>query len=316
MFDQSWVDAVDKKAAQQQERLEMELNGYKTNLIKESIRMGHNELGDYYYNRGDLNSALKCYVRTRDYCTTSKHIIQMCMNVIKVSIEMGNYAHVVNYVAKAEQTPDLSDKVTVAKLKVCAALSNLENRKYKVAARKFLETTIDIADNYNEVISAQDIAIIGGLTALATYDRQELKKKVLDDPQFRNFLELTPETREIINDFYESRYASCFKTLLKIKNNLLLDIFLHEHVESLYQKIRNKALVQYFTPFMSVDLNTMAQAFNSDVAGLEKELSRLIMEGAIQARIDSHNKRLYGRQTDQRTVTFQKNSSNGRRIPE
>jgi COP9 signalosome complex subunit 1 len=86
--------------------------------------MGHNDLGDFYYNRGDLNSALKCYVRTRDYCTTSRHIIQMCMNVIKVSIEMGNYAHVVNYVAKAEQTPDLTDKTTISRLRVCAGKNN------------------------------------------------------------------------------------------------------------------------------------------------------------------------------------------------
>ena len=273
--------------------------------------MGLNDLGDYYYNRGDLNSALKCYVRTRDYCTTSKHIIQMCMNVIKVSIEMGNYAHVVNYVAKAEQTPDLTDKVTVAKLRVCAALANLENRKYKVAARKFLETTIDLSDNYNEIISSIDVAIIGGLTALATFDRTELKKKVIDDPQFRNFLELAPEIREIITDFYESKYGACFKALLKIKNNLLLDIYLHDHVELLYQKIRSKALVQYFTPFVSVDLNTMATAFNSDVNSLERELSKLIMEGAISARIDSHGKRLFARQTDQRTVTFEKTTQMG-----
>lgn len=49
----------------------------------------------------------------------------------------------------------------------------------------------------------------------------------------------------------------------------------------------------------------MATAFNTTVAGLEKELSYLIMEGSIQARIDSHNKRLFARQTDQRSSTFQ-----------
>lgn len=38
-LDQAALDAVDKKAIQQQERLELELNGYKTNLIKESIRV-------------------------------------------------------------------------------------------------------------------------------------------------------------------------------------------------------------------------------------------------------------------------------------
>lgn len=83
-------------------------------------------------------------------------------------------------------------------------------------------------------------------------------------------------------------------SLIFLKPILLLDIHLHEHVESLYQKVRRAALVQYFTPFLSVDLNTMASAFNTNVNGLEKELSALIMEGSIQARIDSHNKVLVG----------------------
>ena len=33
-----------------------DLNVYKSNLIKESIRMGHNELGDFFYSRGDLQA--------------------------------------------------------------------------------------------------------------------------------------------------------------------------------------------------------------------------------------------------------------------
>jgi len=304
--DQSFLDSVDKKAAQQQERLEIELNGYKTQLIKESIRIGHNELGDFHYNRGDLNAALKCYVRTRDYCTTSKHILQMCMNVIKVSIEMGNYAHVVNYVAKAEQTPDLSDKIVKAKLTFCAGLSNLEGKKYKLAGKKFIETTIELGNSFSDVTSPQDVAVYGGLTALASFDRTELKKKVIDNPAFRPFLELTPDVRELINDFYSSRYAQCLKYMDKLKASFLLDIHLHEHVESLYQKIRSRALVQYFSPFTSVDLNIMAGSFNTNVKDLEKELSKLIMDGQISARIDSHNKRLYARTTDQRSSTFEK----------
>jgi len=48
------VDQKERKAAQRHDRLEVELNNYKTNLIKESIRMGHNDMGDFYYGRGDL----------------------------------------------------------------------------------------------------------------------------------------------------------------------------------------------------------------------------------------------------------------------
>jgi len=123
---------------------------------------------------------------------------------------------------------------------------------------------------------------------------------------FKSFLELTPELRELINDFYASRYASCLKALEKLKPSLLLDPYLHEHVEGIYQKIRSRALVQYFSPFKSVDMNTMAAAFNTTVPGLEKELARLIMDDSIQARIDSHNKRLYARHIDQRSATFEK----------
>ena len=54
-----------------------------------------------------LQDAFKCYVRTRDYCSTAKDIIQMCLNVIKVAIELNNYGHVQNYVTKAESTPDV-----------------------------------------------------------------------------------------------------------------------------------------------------------------------------------------------------------------
>lgn len=48
------MDQVELAAVQRQERLEAELHGHKTNLIKESIRQSHNALGDFFYSRGDL----------------------------------------------------------------------------------------------------------------------------------------------------------------------------------------------------------------------------------------------------------------------
>ncbi|KAI3925803.1 hypothetical protein MKX01_003362 [Papaver californicum] len=303
-LDQSWVDSVDWKAEVRKEKLENELNAYRTNLIKESIRMGYNDFGDFYYSHGHLGDAFKNYARTRDYCTTSKHILQMCLNAILVSIEMGQFTHVATYVSKAEQTPDALDPIAIAKLRCAAGLSYLEGKKYKLAARKFLETGPELGNNYTEVIAPQDVATYGGLCALASFDRTELKNKVIDNINFRNFLELVPEVREIINDFYSSRYASCLEYLENLKANVLLDIHLHDHVETLYSQIRHKALIQYTHPFVSVDLRMMADAFKTDVSGLEKELEALITDNQIQARIDSHNKILYARHADQRNSTF------------
>lgn len=98
--------------------------------------MGYNDFGDFYYAHGALGDAFKNYVRTRDYCTTGKHIIHMCFNAILVSIEMGQFTHVTSYVTKAEQSHNELDNITVAKLRCAAGLAHLEAKKYKLAARK------------------------------------------------------------------------------------------------------------------------------------------------------------------------------------
>ncbi len=203
-----WVTSQERSSAAKLERLEAELSSAKANLIKESIRMGHNDLGDHFYARGDLQvgrgagrragagrdgtgrsaallcrvvcagaedaapgvvcgagpclvacgrsgagtarrrrlerrggqwrgrrgrstevperavgtekgrerllvralspaqNAFKSYVRMRDYCTSPKHILQMCLSLIRVSLELNNLLQVGNYVSKAESTPD------------------------------------------------------------------------------------------------------------------------------------------------------------------------------------------------------------------
>ncbi|PRP88001.1 hypothetical protein PROFUN_04429 [Planoprotostelium fungivorum] len=304
-YDASWVEQIDRKASAQLDKLENDLNVHRTNMIKENLRAVYNDFGDFYLARGDLGNALKSYVRMRDYCSSAKLMVDMCMSIIRVSIDINNFPHVANYSSKAEMTPDLSDKTILSRLKIATGLTHLEGKKYKPAARKLLETTADMG-NYGEVASMQDVALYAGMCALATFDRQEMKKKVIDNSTFKNFMEVIPEMREAINDFYNSRYAPCLKRLDKLKPSLLLDIHLHGHVESLYQKIRQKAIIQYTSPFSSVDMGTMAEAFNTNIPGLEKELCSLIREGQVSARIDSHNKRLYARQLDQRSTTFER----------
>jgi COP9 signalosome complex subunit 1 len=49
--------------------------------------MGLNDLADHYYETGDLQNALKYYTKSREYCTTSSHIMEMYQNVIKVCDE-------------------------------------------------------------------------------------------------------------------------------------------------------------------------------------------------------------------------------------
>ena len=64
-----------------------------------------------------------------------------------------------------------------------------------------------------------------------------------------------------------------------MKDNLLLDVYLAPHVPTLFSMIRNRGLVQYFSPYISADLQKMSDSFNTTIASLENELMKLILEG-------------------------------------
>uniref|UniRef100_A0A0E0M9W1 PCI domain-containing protein n=1 Tax=Oryza punctata TaxID=4537 RepID=A0A0E0M9W1_ORYPU len=286
-LDQDWADA--------------------TNPIKEGARMCLNELGDLYYALGQLPDALNNYAKTHNYATTSEHILQMWMNAILIRIELGMFTQVPHYVVNAEQTADNNlDRITVAKLQAAAGLAYLATKDYRFAAWKFTETGLELGDNFSKVIAPEDVAVYGGLCALASFDRSELKSKVIDNYYFHHFLELVPEVKGLVNDFFACRYASCMGYLEELKPNLLLDIYMHEHVETLYKEIRHKAIIHYTLPFIYVDLNRVAPEFKTSAPLLEKELAALITENKIQARIDSHNKILYAIRADERNETFRR----------
>ena len=81
-FPQTWCDDMERKSRQVQERLEAELNASKASLVKEAIRAGHVELGDFFYERGDLSAALKNYVRSRDYCASPRNIADSYVRIL------------------------------------------------------------------------------------------------------------------------------------------------------------------------------------------------------------------------------------------
>lgn len=311
-MDTNWIDQTTKHASTLLEKLDIDLKNYKNNSIKESIRRGLDDLGSHYLNMGDLNNALKYYSRARDYCTSPKHIVNMCLNVIKVCVYSNNWSHVLTYVNKADATGDFNEKdrdsytqVVFAKLRCVAGLANLSMGKYKIAAKSFLQVSVDHCD-FPELLSASNVAVYGSLCALATFTRTELQNSVVNSSSFKMLLELEPTIREIVFAFSKSQYGKCLRMLQDARDNGLLDIYLSQHLDALYSQIRSRALVQYFSPYKLADMHRMASAFNCSVNQLEDELMPLILDGQIQARIDSQNKVLHARDDDERRLTFER----------
>lgn len=142
--------------------------------------------------------------------------------------------------------------------------------------------------------------------------RHELATKLINSSAFKQFAELEPQLRDAVQKFYETKYATCLQILDSLKNIFLIDMFLAPHVDRLYRSIRSKALVQYFEPYSAANMHKMADAFNTTVHDLEKEIIALIYDGQIKARIDSHNKILYAKDIDPRTTIFERAINTGK----
>ena len=172
-----WAEDVERRARQTQETLESNLNHNKSKLNKESIRTNYNELGEFFYRRGDLNQAMKYFARTRDYCTTNRHVGEMCLRVIEVAVDLDNFAQVSNYVTKAEHIVDSLEADAKAKLTAAAGLACLKNKQFKQAALKFLAVTPALGDSFSAVLVVEDVAVYGALCSLATFDREEVASR-------------------------------------------------------------------------------------------------------------------------------------------
>ncbi|ORZ39605.1 26S proteasome subunit RPN7-domain-containing protein [Catenaria anguillulae PL171] len=327
--DQVWLEQAQRTARVDGDRLDAELKTYKHNSIKDSIRMGYNDLAEHHFKCGDFSNAVKCFLKAREYATTPKNQIHHTVNLIHCYLLLNQYQQVqlnlnrlnitpppgapagpassTSATAAAADDKDASKKpAPIAALEIVfQSLVNLKDSAYERVARDLLKLQLaTTADHVEEVVSTNDIALLVGLCALATFPRPDIKRLVLDSNTFRGFLDLEPHMRQTLSAFYHAKYATCLQLLAEHMNDRLLDVYLAPHMEHLLAKIRHRAVIQYCAPFTTVDLARMARAFAWDDAVLVSEVEKLIVDGALKMRIDARARILKKRTRNERVAAF------------
>ncbi|GAA5968772.1 hypothetical protein JCM8115_002084 [Rhodotorula mucilaginosa] len=347
-FDRAWFEKAKQEAHSGQDRLEIELKGYMTNLIKESIRMGHRDLARFQYKVGDLQGAVRSYTKSREYGSTSQHILEMSLGVIEVALDMSNYAFIRTYVAKAEsaleayaannntakksapvnlpgmvapaQDPveaakERERKIVQERLLVAAGVAHLGLGAYDRAAYAFTDVgTEALNSNVSHFIPPADIALYATITGLACFSRSALRSRVLENPNLRPFLDLEPYLRDIARAFYDNKFKTGLDLLDKYQARLRLDLHLGPHIDDLLTSIRQRALQSYFSPFASVSLERMSDAFGWSPEVMQVAVVELIQSGALKARIDSAKGILVAKRVEPRVEAFRNALEQGEKM--
>ncbi|KAI1212206.1 26S proteasome subunit RPN7-domain-containing protein [Annulohypoxylon truncatum] len=295
-WDDAWVTKTDRANKAETLRMETELKGYKNNLVKESIRIGHRDLGEHLESVGELTAASEYYIKMRPDASTQSHIQDVGKHVVSIMLQKRDWAGVlanVNKVLAVNVTSSDEQNAEQPYQKIVSGLAHLGLGKFYEAARCFLEISDPTnCQRYNDTVSPNDIATYGGLLALASMDRVELQSRVLDNSSFRSFLELEPHIRKAVSMFVNGRYSSCLEIIESYANDYLLDIYLQKHASAIFSQIRSKCIVQYFLPFSCVTLDSLNATFAKPGESIEPELVEMIKNGALNARINTIDKLL------------------------
>jgi len=303
-YDVVWIEATQKQTTMLKDVYEQDLHQAKSIQIKETSLSCYSHFVAFFTDQGDYASAVKYASKSREYCTEPQVMFNTCMNIIKLSALMRQYSDIQSFASKAHHTM-AKEESDYSKVHAACGLYYMTAGKYKDAALSFSQVNQqDLGAGFLDIVCPQDVALYGVLCALASLDRKEVQSKLLDSSSFRECLDLVPQIRDITMDFCNCRYAACLSSLERLKEALALDVHLHAQVPDICQQIRNKAMVQYFAPYLSVSLHSMAQAFNTNVDGIQREIAQLVGKQQLDAKIDSHKKVLHVKSSDQRKATY------------
>mmetsp|Transcript_3737 Transcript_3737/g.7135 ORF Transcript_3737/g.7135 Transcript_3737/m.7135 type:complete len:472 (-) Transcript_3737:232-1647(-) len=330
-IDEDWIRATDAIYLCHLERLEQDISKFRDEFPANQ-RAGNAELAELHYERGNLSQARSYYLKAKECSVRDANVLQESLNILRVMIHQRDFLHVESLVNKAEATLKKMDtngrdeveqhSVLFGKLCLCSGIAFMVRQEYRSAAGRFLSIPFGSTDDvlpilqekFGDVASPEDVAIYGGLCVLATFERKSLRDSVLSNADFRNFLELVPEIRELINDFCSSRYTPCLKALKRMREDFSLDLHLSPLVDDIYAKIRSRIIVHYTSPYSSLDVRNMAIVLESTVEDLETELETLIESDVIQARLDEDQKILYRRGGDVRVDAISRTLTRGRNV--
>ncbi|KAI0252803.1 26S proteasome subunit RPN7-domain-containing protein [Lactifluus subvellereus] len=320
----AWAEETIERNNAERRKLEVELKTYTGNMIKESIRMAHRDLAAFSRASGDFDNALRHHTKSREFCTTTQNMLDMCLSVLELLLEQRTFSHIPTYVFKAESALDgvissghsSSNLLSVpgskkvdphqtveAKLALCTALSHLSNGNYSKATQDFLQpmSAAALAPWAGSIVSMGDISVYATLCALATLGRSELKTRVVEGEGLAGEGE---GMKELLDFWMASNFRAVLRLLERSYARYLLDPLLGPHIASLVALIRSRAIVLYFQPFATIRLERMSAAFGWTVEDTEREVVMLIQRGDIHGRVDSQNKILRARSTNLRAQLY------------
>jgi COP9 signalosome complex subunit 1 len=311
-IDQGVIDKKRQQSSKRQNSLNEEIQRAKNEVDKNQVHTSRMELSEILYQLGNFETATNQFILCRDTATSTESIYKLWGRLVLINLQLKNANMAYTYISRLSTDLHEIDPVIKAKIDASMGISLMLQQKFDEAAVHFTTISSELGSQYNEIISPNDIAIYGTLCSLCSFSRSGLKDLLFNNPNFYQFLELTPKFRDLISHFLNSNYSEVFKILSSYYNDFKLDFFLSDVLDSIYNEIKRRALLQYCAPFTSLKLSSISTIFDLSHTQLIQELTSLIKKGKLQAKLDIYNDVLWSEQEDPRVELYNQVSEIGK----
>ena len=189
------------------------------------------------------------------------------------------------------------------KLKVYEALYLCATRQFKASAELFLNAITTFTAT--EVLTYELIVFYTVVLAVVSLDRPALMESVVENPEILATIDTTPGLRDLLTSLTDCDYGTFFRALADMADRIHSDFLLHPHFRYYLKEARVTVYSQYLQSYKSVSLDSMAGAFGVGVDFMDEELSGLISEGRVAAKIDRVDGVVYTTRPDPKNAAYQ-----------
>lgn len=303
--DEEWIRRKSQEIRRLMDAANTELSNAKSSSNKESIRLGYMEQGNLLMEQGNFFEASRAYDAAREFAAKPQHHVESYFKLIVCSLNMSppQQHQALSYANKIES----EDPIVKNQVKAAQGLCYMLKGDYRSAAKSFVDVDTSVLQNtFSHVISSSDVALYGCLCALSSMDLQDLKRLILESKTFKIGLDQIPYARSMLQSFCSSLFGDCLTQLRANLNNMSLDMYLHTRLNSMFDMIMERILLQYCQPYSSLDLQRMSTSLKIDLSVLESDLAKLIGNNKLNYRIDSAKHQFHRKVTNDRDKAIDK----------
>lgn len=284
------LDEAIKKAEEEEGDVEV-----KDMLVKKAV---------YLANVGDVEAAAAAFEVAAGKTAGSGPRMDLCFEQLRMYFSVNDWR---SYKTQLDAAWDLCNKggdwERKNKLKVYEALHLCATRQFQASAELFLNAIATFTAT--EVLSYDKIVFYTVVLAVISLDRPALMEQVVDNPDILTTIDTTVGLRDLLASLTNCEYGEFFKALAQMSDRIHGDMLLNPHFRYYLKQARIVVYSQYLQSYKSVSLESMSGVFGVSVDFLDEELSGLISEGFVAAKIDRVDGVVHTTRPDPKNAAYQ-----------